>query len=66
MNYARAQHHEHDPRPPLDLYQLGVVVAGMLASLRSRLERPVAARDTSIAWEDGETPIDERETSRRA
>ena len=45
--------HDHDRRPLLDLFQIGLAIGALLAALRSLFRRAVA-RDTSIAWEDGE------------
>jgi hypothetical protein len=53
---------EHDRRPLLDPYQMGVWIGAFLAACKSLLRRTPPPRDTSIAWEDGET--DERDTSR--
>jgi hypothetical protein len=46
--------HDHDRRPLLDPFQIGLAIGALLAALRSLFRRAVT-RDTSIAWEDGET-----------
>jgi hypothetical protein len=46
--------HDHDRRPLLDPFQIGMAIGALLAALKSLFRRAVA-RDTSIAWEDGET-----------
>ncbi len=46
--------HNHDRRPLLDPYQIGLAIGALLATVKSLFRRPTPPRDTSIAWEDGE------------
>lgn len=47
--------HDHDRRPLLDPYRIGLAIGALLTALRGLFERSAQPRDTSIAWEDGET-----------
>jgi hypothetical protein len=47
--------HDHDRRPLLDPFQLGMAIGALLAALKSLFRLAAQPRDTSIAWEDGET-----------
>jgi hypothetical protein len=47
--------HDHDRRPMPDPFQIGMTIGALLAALKSMFRHAAQPRDTSIAWEDGET-----------
>ena len=51
---------DHVRRPLLDPFQIGMAIGALLAAVKALFVRASVARDTSIAWEDGETDRPDR------